>query len=223
MVTIGYGDDRRTAYRLWPASRWGRHSMRLRYLMSGVDRDLALMRLPLPAPDPNDEFGGYLTLPVTGKRSQATGSTRTMVSRTAWFATALVALDAGVYVVRKVDVASEYTRLIADQWAPFLSDLVTACRDRWQYEVPAAAGDRAHLRELCAQHGAFENYCLERCCTIFRADLEQDTSPEAQWTIVTLERLPLAAPAVVSVLKGLANTQLPLSSRATALLARISG
>jgi predicted nucleotidyltransferase len=217
-----YGEDQRTSYRLWPASTWGRHCLRLRYLHTGVDRRLTSVCLPLPLPNSADTFGGYLSPPRNKGSHAPPSSTRDLVTRAGWLATARVALDANHYIVRKVDVVSSYARLIADQWTPFLVELFAACRDRWQYGIPAAATAQAHLRGLCTQYGEFENACLRRCQAKFCADLQQGTWPEVHWTLETLERLPFAAPEIIAALEQLAVTHADLAPRVATVLQQVT-
>jgi len=197
-----YGDDLCRNLPLIPMPAWTRDRMHTSYwrTVTLFERPVPV-RLPVDYPDPTDAFYGYLRRPTRLPDGTTMPGTRDLVRSVGWMATALIALRAGQYVVRKQDCPGQYRMSIGDQWTALIGDVATLCRTTWRYQIPNTAHDRARLRSLCEQTLAFENAFL----TTYRAfviDQLQGGPPadraHARWV---LERLPWTDPAIEAALR----------------------
>jgi hypothetical protein len=154
------------------------------YLVSGAAyrnlivrlRRRSVARFPLDYPDQNGEFYGY----------DAGGTTQLFVVAIGWAATSTLAFEPGLYVPRKSDWPHLYRQHIGDSWAEYLSDVYLLCRNRWQYQIPDAARDRAVLRDLCSRALDYENHYLLKYRSFLLRDLN---SGERRRQVRSLERL----------------------------------
>ena len=113
----------------------------------------------LDYPDPEDDFYGY-----TGPLRLRDGTTREgvypLVANMCLAASAIIAFKAGHYVNGKSQCVVSYKAYINDEWTPFLEELYTTGREKWEYLVPDDETDRQQLRRLCKQAHQFERHFL---------------------------------------------------------------
>jgi predicted nucleotidyltransferase len=119
------------------------------------------LTLPLPPPEPNDEFLGYTGVRLRGPDGVRMPSTKRLVHASGYIATAFVALTSNQYIGDKRSGVRAYCATIRDEWAAHLEALQELCYRRWGYRVPDEASDRLLLRELTERQLAFENHFIE--------------------------------------------------------------
>ncbi len=169
-----YGQDIRDDLPLVSSEEWARQLMHSMYLVTGCERGLSALTYPLDYPDPHGEFYGYDHNTKPQPDGTMTRGTRGLVTGAGWYATAMIALGTGQYVLRKRDVPDCYRQYVGDEWAPFLDTLYARCRDEWRYQLPERADDRDILRDLCdlcERYLAFENYFLSAYKDFVLSDL----------------------------------------------------
>lgn len=184
------GEDVLARLPLVPLRDWTRDRMHTSYwrLVSLFGRPRVTVP-PLQYPDAEDEFYGYLTREVRDTSGTAVPSTRDLIRAVLWAAAALLAERAGVYIGRKADVPRLYAEHIGGAFAPFLAELLHACRDEWEYQVPVAPEERARLRALCARTLDFERAFLD----VYRAYVRDElASGDAAAQVAALKPLGLA-------------------------------
>ena len=158
---------------------------------------------PLEYPEPELEFLGYTrrTLRLADKREVP--CTRDLIRLIGWAATALLALDCGVYVSSKREVPALYATCIGDEWAGLISDIFTLCRSRWGYLIPEQASERACLRSLCEQTLRFERHFLARYVPYLLVELHGDEE-QVHAACEALLHAPLGVPDVQRELRRVA-------------------
>jgi predicted nucleotidyltransferase len=156
-----YGEDIRPRIPLLPIDTWTRERMRAAYwLIVKVFKRPAAVRRPLAYPRPDEEFYGYDQRTIVLPDGSQVRCTRDLIRVTGWAATALIALKAGIYVVRKHDCHEIYQRSIGDEWSDLLSNIYERCKSDWNYAIPEQPHDRRQLRAICARTLEFENHFL---------------------------------------------------------------
>ncbi len=95
-----YGRDTRDALTLVPVEEWAQQVLHAMYQAAGRSRSLAVMINPLDPLAPQGEFYGYDRDTVRLVDGAEVTSTRGVVTGACWYATALVGLKAGQYVLR---------------------------------------------------------------------------------------------------------------------------
>jgi len=185
-----YGQDIRDDLPLTPSDEWARGLMHSMYLVIGRERGLSALTYPLDYPDPHGEFYGYDHNTKPHPDGTMTRGTRGLVTGAGWYATAMIALGTGQYVLRKRDVPGCYRQYVGDEWTPFLDTVFTRCRDEWRYQLPEQAGDRDILRGLCERYLAFENHFLSTYRDFVLSDLRGDDEPAVRQALRALQRLP---------------------------------
>ena len=129
------------------------------WLMMHIYARSALVRkLSLDFPNPTDEFFGYINRMVYPD-GKAVSSTRNLI-RTGWAATALLALQAGQYVVRKRDCHRLYRGNCSSKVKNNLIEIYTFCHEEWHYLIPPGEYDRLRLRTICERTLSFERHFL---------------------------------------------------------------
>jgi hypothetical protein len=191
-----FGDDIRTEIdRPFPEA-WTRDLMHGMYVLAGISRGLKAIAPPLEYPDPKDDFFGLTVERTTAQDGQPCQGTRDLVTGTGWYATALIAWHAGFMVVRKTDVPWAYDAHVGDRWAPFLRELFSQCRDRWDYQIPPERAVRRRLRALCQSSLDFENHFLLRYRDFLIAELTSGNDGDRATALQTLDRLPYHDPEI---------------------------
>ncbi len=185
-----YGQDIRDNLPLTSSEEWARQLMHGMYLVTGRERGLSALTYPLDYPDPHGEFYGYDHNTKPHPDGTMTRGTRGLVTGAGWYATALIALGTGQYVLHKRDVPGCYRQYVGDEWAPFLDTLYARCRAEWRYQLPEQPGDRDILRDLCERYLAFENHFLSAYKDFVLADLRGNDEPAVRQTLRALHRLP---------------------------------
>lgn len=186
-----YGDDVRDAYPLVPLDAWARDRLHSSYwrIVHLFARPLPVT-LPLTYPDPADEFFGYARRMTRLPDGTEAPGTRDLIRSVGWAATALLALDARIYVARKRDCHTLYRQHIGDEWSDLLEQTYTHCRDAWRYLIPTDPAERAALHGICARTLGFENHFMARYHDYLLGELASPTAAHrarAQWV---LEQLP---------------------------------
>lgn len=199
------GEDVVAALPLVPLPVWTRDRMHTSYwrLVALFGRPLPVT-LPLQYPAADDEFFGYLTREVRLSSGAAVPSTRDLIRAVLWAAAALLALEAGVYVGRKSEVPRLYAEHIGGEFAPYLGELLRACRDDWAYTIPAAPEERARLRALCERTLAFERAFLDRYRAYLLGELASGDATVHLVALRPLHLAPLVDDAVVDAVRRLA-------------------
>jgi hypothetical protein len=113
-------------------------------------------------PQPHDEFFGYAHKRITAwyPPSVAQGL-KELVTTGTRIATALLALQVGAYVGTKAEAIHLYGAAIGGDWAELLAVLYAKGKQEWAYRVPDDAGNRALLRDLCANFLGLERHFLD--------------------------------------------------------------
>jgi hypothetical protein len=164
-----YGEDSRPTMPLPPIEKYAQDvAGGALFFIGKVLRNTETIVLPVTYPDPKGEFYGYVQkridswYPVT-----VPAGTKELVACMSRIATAMIALQAKVYVTGKAESIRLYRLHIGDQWADFLETLYNQAKQQWRYLVPEDQAARASLRQLCTQALAFENHFLG----LYRTDL----------------------------------------------------
>ena len=186
-----YGEDIRGRIPLISIEAWTRNRMHAAYwLMNVVLGRPTPVRRPLRYPDADDEFRGYARRMVRLPDGREAPSTRDLIRTTGWAATALVALRAREYVVRKRDCYQMYRRYIGGEYADLLEDIYNYCRQRWHYLVPDTRAERKRLRAICERTCAFENDFLDMYRAYVLAELRSTDEAARGAACAMLVRLP---------------------------------
>jgi hypothetical protein len=198
-----YGQDVCSKYPILSLEAWTRERMHAAYcLLVTVYQRSTPVYLPLVFPNPEDEFYGYANRMVRLPDGKEVPCTRNLVRTTGWAATALLALQAKKYVVRKRDCPGLYRHFIGDEWSSLLKEVSTICRDEWQYLIPVERRDRQRLRALCERTLHFEQHYL----SIYKPYLlEQLHSTEQEYACLAVwfqEQFPLDDEEIMSVLQS---------------------
>ncbi|MFI5272035.1 MAG: hypothetical protein ACHQ4H_03255 [Ktedonobacterales bacterium] len=195
-----WGRDDRAEMPLIAVERWARERMHAAYwlLVNIFERPLPL-QTPLTFPREHDEFRGYTQRTVRLEDGSDAPCTRDLLRVTGWAATALVARRGG-YVARKRESAAAYRERVGDEHAALLDDLSRWCREQWAYLIPAAAADRARLREMCARTLAFERRFLTEYRDWALGELQSGDAEARHAAACMLGRVPLADSALTDAL-----------------------
>jgi hypothetical protein len=187
-----YGEDICSAYPLVPITAWTRQRMHAAYwLLVTVYQRPIPVRQPLSFPDPLDEFYGYANRLISVSEGKEVPSTRNLIRTTGWAATALLALQAGQYAVRKRDCARLYRYHIRDTWSSLLEEITTFCQDEWHYLLPEEMSARRQLRALCERTLSFEEHFLALYKRYLLEQLHSTEQEHARIAIELQEQLPL--------------------------------
>jgi len=202
-----YGQNVCSKYPILPLEAWTRERMHAAYcLLVTVYQRPTPVHLPLVFPNSEDEFYGYTNRMVHLPDGKEVSCTRNLVRTTGWAATALLALQAKQYVVRKRDCPGLYRHSIGDEWSSLLEEISFVCRDKWQYLIPEAECDRQRLRALCERTLNFEQHFL----SIYKPYLlEQIHSTEQEYARLALwfqEQFPLDDEEIMSVLQRMSRS-----------------
>lgn len=198
-----YGEDVRDAYPLVPLDAWARDRLHSSYwrIITLFARPLPVT-LPLAYPDPGDEFYGYARRPTRLPDGGAAPGTRDLIRSAGWAATALLALDAGVYVARKRDCHTLYRQHTGDdEWSDLLEQVYTQCRGAWRYLIPSDPAGRAALRAICARTLGFENHFMDRYRSYLLGELGSAVEAHRAQARAVLERLPWRDDALTTALQ----------------------
>lgn len=201
-----YGEDIREQVPLLPIADWGRERMYAGYwLMMKVFNRPGRVQIPIGFPDPDGEFLGYTERKVVLADGSSTGSTRDLVRVTGWLATALLAHEAGQYVVRKRECHRLYRDHFHDEWGSLLEAIYVSCRLRWAYMIPTEPDDRRDLRVVCTRVLAFENHFLTRFKPFLLDELVRARLDEANRAIDIMREIPLEDEEVSAALKSVSD------------------
>ena len=199
-----YGTDIRAQVPLKPIASYIRDTVHFPYVLFSRLRDNPpVLPYPLDYPDPDGAVYGYDRRAVVAPDGTRRASTKDLVLSVVCTATALVALDAGQYVVTKRDCLPQYRRWIGDAWTGLVAAVDEQCRRRWAYLVPVSAAERRQLRALCTQTLAFETHFLGRYRTYLLADLRHPDAAIRQRAGQRLARIGYRDAAVSEALASL--------------------
>ena len=165
----------------------------------------AVIALPLEFPEPADPFRGYTRRAVRLASGERVPSTRDLIRLVGWAATALLALQRGVYVARKRDVGPLYREHIGGEWAPLVEQTYTLCRTRWGYLIPAEASEQARLSALCDQTLGFERCFVTLYREYLLAELASADAEGRRLAADAMSHAPLRDDAVTAALERLAR------------------
>jgi hypothetical protein len=195
-----FGQDIRPDVPLISVEQWGRERMHAGYfLLMTVFKRQPPARLPLGFPNHEDEFFGYTNRSILDEQRHPVPSTRNLVRVTGWLGTALLAHEAGHYVVSKSECHRLYRQHVNDEWATLLDELYTVCRGAWSYRLPTDSSGRRQLRAMCERTLAFENHFLARYRPFLIEELargKEDSASRARWL---MEQIPFEDPAITAV------------------------
>ncbi|MBD2003014.1 MULTISPECIES: nucleotidyltransferase domain-containing protein [Cyanophyceae] len=168
-----YGEDIRPLVPIKPIDSYTLDSMHFPYrLFAQMRGNPEVLTFPLDYPDPEGEFYGCDRRQMRASDGTIHYGTKDLVLNVLCPATALIALDAGQYVVTKRECVIQYRKWINDEWTALVEDIYEQCRNHWNYRVPEAEADRKQLREYCKSALAFENYFLWRYKAFLLAELQ---------------------------------------------------
>lgn len=201
-----WGEDIRDRLTLVSLAAWTRDRMHTSWWrIARLFGRPAIITPPLEYPDREAPFWGYVRRSVRLPDGREVSSTRDLIRLAGWAATALLALDRGVYVARKRDAHIAYHHHIGSPWDSYFTDMYEICRSRWSYLVPEDARGHSELRALCERTLLFERYFLERYNTYLINELHAG----GERTIAACEALkhaPLAVHPVMGELHLLSET-----------------
>jgi hypothetical protein len=199
-----YGEDIREQAPLIALHNWTRDRMHSSYWrIAHLFNRPEIIELPLDYPNPEDEFYGYTTRMIRLSDGRELPGTRDLIRLTGWAATALLALERGIYVARKSDCHVLYRQHIDDAWSTLLEDTYALCRMRWNYLIPIESTERLTLRDLCMRTLSFEQHFLQVYTTYLLTELSGDTAA-ARFAVWVMERTPYRHPAVAAALEAVA-------------------
>jgi hypothetical protein len=155
------------------------HAPYFSYTYPAQRRSSPHLTYPLGHIDPGGPFYGFDQWLIPGPDGVDIPSMKVLVATVGWTATALIALQTGLYVRDKSACVALYQRHIGDQWTELVAIVHELCRNRWHYRIPTAEGDRRRLRELCEQALAFQNHFLGRYRTYLLDEL-RSAAPHRQ-------------------------------------------
>ena len=92
------------------------------------------------------------------------------------------------------------------EFAPWLDELFTQCRDRWGYHIPEDAGERAMLRTSCVRMLDFERHFLAIYQPYLLVELRGDLDGQLK-SLEALTHAPFADTEVLASVEGLAKRQ----------------
>ncbi|MEW5856985.1 MAG: nucleotidyltransferase domain-containing protein [Cyanobacteriota bacterium] len=168
-----YGEDIRPLVPIKPIDSYTLDSMHFPYrLLARARGNPEVLTFPLDYPDPEGEFYGCDRRQMRASDGTIHYGTKDLVLNVLCPATALIALDAGQYVVTKRECVAQYRIWINDEWTALVEGIYEQCRNHWNYLVPEAEADRKQLREYCDRALAFENYFLWRYKAFLLAELQ---------------------------------------------------
>lgn len=202
-----WGEDVRANMGL-DLTAWTRDRMHSSYYRLGAlfGRGGAV-RLPLDYPAPDAEFFGYDARTIHLLDGREVKSTRDLIRAAGWIASALVAYQAGRFVSRKADCATAYSAEVGGEFAPWLDELFTQCRDRWGYHIPEDAGERAMLRTSCVRMLDFERHFLAIYQPYLLVELRGADLDGQLKSLEALTHAPFADTEVLASVEGLAKRQ----------------
>lgn len=182
-----YGIDTRDQIAAEPGLPYIRDAMHNPFYASAGGRPaLEQLVYPLNYPDDTKPFYGYENWSISRRDGSKVDSTKMLVVIVGWIASALVAQRTGLYVGSKKESAELYGKYIGDEWSALVEQAYEVCRNQWSHSIPSAASDRHHLRLLCEQALAFENYFY----SIYRAFLLGELCSSDKTSVTrSLERL----------------------------------
>ena len=125
-----YGQDTRDDLPLISSEEWARQLMHSIYLVTGRERGLSALTYPLDYPDPHGEFYGYDHNTKPQPDGTTTRGTRGLVTGAGWYATGMIALGTGRYVLRSDDELAVGQTLRSLQHLPYKDeDIQIALQD----------------------------------------------------------------------------------------------
>lgn len=218
-----WGEDIRERTPLVSLAEWTRDRMHSSWwrIARLFDRP-EVITLPLVYPESADPFRGYTRRTVRSANGEDVPCTRDLIRLTGWAATALLAFQSGIYVVRKSEAHRLYHEHIGGEWARLIEETFTLCRMRWGYLIPAAPEERKQLRKLCDQTLGFERYFTAIYREYLLTELRSNDPEAARFAAEVMSRAPLSDGAVMTALDALAlrgdTTIEPLARSALAQL-----
>jgi hypothetical protein len=201
-----YGEDIRPRIPRKPVENHIRDLMHAMFLLlARVRGSPALLTFPLSYPDPSGMLYGYDSRCSNSHGARST-RTKDLVTNVLAAANALTLLVARRYVGsgKKSDIPRQYTIWIGDQWATLVEQVVELCRIRWEYRMPDAEADIAHLRGLCQQALGFENAFLQRYRDFLLAELQSDDPAIQLFAVRRFGQILYPDPAVAAAVAELA-------------------
>lgn len=198
-----YGEECRDAMPLLPIEQWTRDRMHTSYwrVVSLFGRP-HVVRPPLDYPDPSAEFLGYTQRMLRLPDGSEVPCTRDLIRHTGWAATAIVAWNAGQYIASKRDCHRMYREQISDEYGDLLDDIYSYCRQRWQYLIPAAPGERQRLRSICERTLAFENHFLAIYKDYLLAELHSTDAEGRNAALSVLARVPFVDDEIAAAVRS---------------------
>ncbi|HEX9038438.1 MAG TPA: nucleotidyltransferase domain-containing protein [Ktedonobacterales bacterium] len=201
------GDDRREEWPLIPIEEWTRDRMHTSWwrIARLFERPSPIVP-PLESPEPDSQFLGYTRRTVRLSDGSDAPCTRDLIRLTGWAATALVALECGVYAPSKREAHRLYAACVGGEWTGLLSAIYEECRQRWAYVIPEGPDERARLRELCEQTLLFERHFMSRYTAYALGEL-RSSDERVFGACEALRRAPLAQTEIVDVLRLLTTAR----------------
>jgi hypothetical protein len=162
---------------------------------------------PLTYPDPAGEFYGYERKRIAAWYPvEVESGTKELVTGMVRATTAVLALQAGEYVVGRADAVELYAAIIGDEWSEYLQTLYGRCKRQWQYRVPVDRRDRALLQELCHRTLDFENHYFALYRTYLLGPLASSESGDCLFAAEQLCRVVYLDETIMARLRFLAGS-----------------
>ena len=197
-----YGEEVRGRFPVVPIEEWARDRMHTSYWRLGtLFGRSGPVSLPLGYPDPDAPCFGYESRTTRTPDGREALGTRDLVRHMGWMATALLALDAKIYVARKRDCHGLYGERIGDEWSGLLEDVYASCRGRWNYLLPECGGEREELRVICSRTLLFERRFLSIYRRFVLEELRSEDGRRVRQAAWLLGKIPLRDREVAEALR----------------------
>lgn len=222
------GEDIREQVPLIPLITWTRDRMHSSWWrVACLFARPAIITLPLDYPEPAEPFLGYTRRAVRLSNGEAAASTRDLIRLVSWAATALLALQCGVYVSSKSEAHVLYRERLGGESAALMDDVFALCRTRWAYLIPNDPEERAALRAICERTLGFEQTFAAVYREYLLAELHGDDREGVRFAAEVMRRAPLRDDAVIAALEALARRDTGVAGaearKALALLSESAG
>lgn len=199
-----YGEEVRGRFPVVPIEEWARDRMHTSYWRLGtLFGRSGPVSLPLGYPDPGAPCFGYEGRTTRTPDGREAPGTRDLVRHTGWMATAILALDARIYVARKRDCHALYREHIGGEWSELLEEIYVSCTGRWNYLLPETVEEREELRAIGARTLLFERHFLSIYRGFVLAELRSGDERRVRQVVWLLGQIPLRDKEVLAAVEEL--------------------
>lgn len=133
---------------------------------------------PLGYPDPEGEFFGYDSRPVSPGAPGGERGIKALLTCLFFPATAVLVSRHGLRTTRRGAVLAGWReRMPENEWTLFLGEVYERCREQWSYRIPADPAERAWLRGACERALGFERWFLTVYREFLLSELRAEEAP----------------------------------------------